>query len=74
MARACDAEITLQQLVVVEAEISDAVARLDPFGRQPGGQPFAALAELGVGERWLPETTPVFGRTDRLRGAGTERE
>ena len=45
------AVITLKQLMVVEAEISDAVAGANAFGKQPGGQTFATLSELVVGER-----------------------
>ena len=43
--------ITFKKLMVVEAEISDAVAGADAFGKQPGGQTFATLSELGVGKR-----------------------
>ena len=46
-ARQRDAEVAFQQLVVVEAEIGDAVAGLDALGEQSGGEPFAALAEFG---------------------------
>ena len=45
------AVIAFKKLMVVEAEIGDAVAGADAFGKQPGGQTFATLSELGVGER-----------------------
>jgi hypothetical protein len=41
--------IAFQQRGVVEAQIRHPVAGPDAFGHQPRGQPFAALAELGVG-------------------------
>ena len=53
------AVVAFQKLVVVEAEIGDAVARLNALRQQAGGQPLAALAELGVSE--------AAGRRRRLR-------
>ena len=43
--------IAFQKLMIVEAEIGDAVAGADALGKQPGGKTFATLSELGVGER-----------------------
>ena len=40
--------VAFEQLVVVEAEIGDAVGGPDPERDEAGGQAFAALAELGV--------------------------
>ncbi len=45
-----NAEVAFQKLVVVEAEVGDAVARLDARGEQAGRQPLAAFAEFGIGE------------------------
>ena len=44
------AVVAFEQLVVIEAEIRDAVAGLDPGGEEAGGEALAALAEFGVGE------------------------
>ena len=48
------AEVTFQKLVRIEAEIRDAVALLNAFGKQAGGQALAPLAELAVGEAMFP--------------------
>ena len=45
------AVVAFEKLVVVEAEIGDAVAGADAVGKQPGCETFATLSELGVGER-----------------------
>jgi hypothetical protein len=37
--------------MVVEAEIGNAVAGTDALGKKAGGEAFATLSELGVGER-----------------------
>ena len=52
--------IAFEQFVVVEAEIRDAVAGLDPEREEAGGKAFAALTELGVGEAALAGITPVL--------------
>src|SRR5213078_3438988 len=49
-ARLHDAVIAFEQLVVVEAEIGDALARLEAFRFECRGQALAALAELGISE------------------------
>ncbi len=43
--------IAFKKLMVVEAEIGDAIAGADAFGKKSGGETFAPLSELGVGER-----------------------
>ena len=65
------AEVAFEQLVGVEAEVADAVAGLDAAAGQGGGQPLAALAELGVSEPLRSADDRLFGRTDRRRGADT---
>jgi hypothetical protein len=42
--------IAFQKLMVVEAEIGNAVAGADTFGKEPGSEAFATFSELGVGE------------------------
>src|SRR6185369_715220 len=43
--------IAFEKLMIVEAEIGDAVAGADSLGKQAGGETFATFSELGVGER-----------------------
>jgi len=43
-------EIAFEQPVCIEAEISNAIARRDALGHQPGGQTFAPLPEFGIGK------------------------
>jgi hypothetical protein len=45
------AVVTFEKLMVVEAEVGDTVAGADALRKQPGGETFATLSELGVGER-----------------------
>ncbi len=49
-ARLYDTEVSFQELVIVEAEIGDPLAGLDPLGDESRGQPFATRAKLAVGE------------------------
>ena len=44
-----DAVVSLEELVVVEAEIGDTIAGLDARGEQSRSEAFAAFAEFGVG-------------------------
>ena len=53
-ARQRNTEITLQKLVIVEAQIGDAVTRADALGEQPESQALRALSEFRVGEAPLP--------------------
>jgi hypothetical protein len=45
------AVVTFEKLMIVEAEIGDAVTRADAMEKQPGGETFATFSELGVGKR-----------------------
>src|SRR5439155_5189410 len=44
-----DAEVAGEELVVIEAEVGDAVAGLNAHGPQAGGEPLAVFAEIRVG-------------------------
>ncbi len=49
-ARERDAIVSFEELMVIEAEVGDAVAGLDAGGEESRGEAFAAFAELGVSE------------------------
>ncbi len=57
-----DPEVTFQELVSVETEVSDAVAATDPGCMQSPGEPFTTLAELSVGEAVLAGDYSFFMR------------
>ena len=49
-ARQQDAEIAFQKLVIIEAQVGDAIAGLHSEGEESGRQALAALAEFPIGE------------------------